>query len=84
MKLNTSLLNIINKTYQPDTFLEMKFGRYDLALKTDTDGRAIMIFLGKKDANGKIRGDRYARRLKFGRNNELIKDHWEHKGPATP
>jgi len=84
MKLTDTLIKVINKAYPENEFIETNFGRYDLSLKTDDDGRAIMIFIGKKDASGKIRGERYARRLKFGSNGEVIKDHWEHKGPATP
>jgi len=84
MKLTDTLITILNKPYEPDALVELKFSRYDLALKTDESGRAILIFIGRKDSNGKIRGERYARRLKFGSKGEMIKDHWEHKGPATP
>jgi len=84
MKLTDTLIKIINKTYQVNTLVELKFSRYDLAMKTDDAGRAILIFIGRKDANGKIKGERYARRLKLGLNGAVIKDHWEHKGPATP
>ena len=32
---------------------------------------------------GVIKGDRYARTLKYDRDGKLIKDHWERKGKAT-
>jgi hypothetical protein len=32
---------------------------------------------------GKIKGERYARTLKYDREGNLIKDHWELKGKAT-
>ncbi|WP_200815674.1 hypothetical protein [Pedobacter africanus] len=46
--------------------VELKSGRYDLAFKTDDKGRLILLFMGKKDACGKIMGERYARRLLIG------------------
>jgi hypothetical protein len=39
--------------------------------------------MGEKDANGKIKGDRYARRLVQNEDGTIVKDHWELKGPAT-
>jgi hypothetical protein len=41
------------------------------------------LFVGKADEAGNIRGDRYARTLKYDREGKLIKDHWERKGKAT-
>lgn len=81
--LKDPILKILSKIYQPDTMVELKFKRYDLAFKTDLKGRPILLFIGEKDVNGKIKGDRYARR--FLENNEgiLLKDHWDHKGKAS-
>ena len=63
--------------------IEMKFKRYDLAFKTDEKGRPILLFMGEKDANGKIKGERYARRLLENTEGIILKDHWDHKGKAT-
>ena len=84
MKLGEPLLKILNKCYQPLTLVETTFSRYDLAFKTDEEGRPILLFLGKKDSNGNIKGERYARRLKIDDDGKIIKDHWEHKGKVTP
>ena len=83
MELGDEILKILNKTYSPSTMVETTFKRYDLAFKTDEAGRPILLFMGKKDEEGKIKGERYARRLKFGNNGETIKDHWDNKGKAT-
>lgn len=83
MELGEQILKILNKTYDPDSFVEAKFKRYDLAFKTDNSGRPILLFMGEKDDQGKIKGERFARRLKLGTNGELLKDHWDHKGKAT-
>ncbi|MCJ8211569.1 hypothetical protein MUY27_17750 [Mucilaginibacter sp. RS28] len=54
-----------------------------MAFKTDERGRPVLLFIGQKDENGNIKGERFARRLKEGADGELIKDHWDHKGKAT-
>ena len=77
------LLKILSAIYEPSCLIERKFGRYDLAFKTDKDGRVILLFIGKKDSNGKIKGERYARRLVTDKEGKIIKDHWDHKGMAT-
>jgi hypothetical protein len=83
MELGEEVLKILNKTYDPNSMVETKFKRYDLAFKTDDAGRPILLFMGQKDAEGKIKGERFARRLKFGDQGEVIKDHWDNKGKAT-
>jgi len=83
MELREPILKIINKIYEPGVMIDLTFKRYDLAIKTDEKGRAILLFMGKKKDNGDIAGERYARRLKEDADGKIIKDHWEHKGKAT-
>ncbi len=84
MELKAPILSILNKQYQPDSLIETTFKRYDLSFKTDETGRPILLFLGQKDKDGKIRGERYARRIQTDKDGKVIKDHWDHKGKATP
>ncbi|WP_345955714.1 hypothetical protein [Mucilaginibacter sp. PAMB04168] len=83
MKLGEEVIKVLNKTYEPSTMVEMPFKRYDMAFKTDEAGRPILLFMGKKDEHGNIKGERFARRLKLGPDGSVIKDHWENKGPST-
>jgi hypothetical protein len=83
MELGEEVLKILNKTYDPSSMIETKFKRYDLAFKTDEAGRPILLFMGEKDEQGKIKGERFARRLKHGANGEVLKDHWDNKGKAS-
>ncbi|PRD48090.1 hypothetical protein [Sphingobacterium haloxyli] len=83
MSLKEPVLKIVNKEYEPLTMVERTVGRNNLMFKTDEAGRPVLLFIGKKDANGHIMGDRYSRRLKFDESGNLIKDHWERKGEAT-
>jgi hypothetical protein len=83
MELKEPVLKILSKQYEPSTMVETTFKRYDLAIKTDEYGRAVLLFMGTKDEKGNIKGERYARRLKVNDAGETVKDHWEHKGKAT-
>ncbi|AOM80854.1 hypothetical protein [Pedobacter steynii] len=81
--LKDAILKVLGKTYQPLTLVEIRFKRYDLAFKTDGDGCPVLLFMGEKDENGRIKGARYARRLLKAADGKVIKDHWDHKGKAT-
>jgi hypothetical protein len=81
--LKEPVLKILNKIYEPSSMVEVQFKRYDLAFKTDEEGRPILLFMGEKDAAGRIQGERYARRLVFDAEGKAVKDHWDHKGKAT-
>jgi hypothetical protein len=73
-------LKVLSKTYAPDKMIDQRFGRYDLAFKTDEAGRPVLLFMGKADEEGKIKGERFARRLQMGQDGKIIKDHWDNKG----
>jgi hypothetical protein len=83
MKLGELLLKHLNKKYLPSTMVRLEVKGYDIAAKTDENGNAIQAFVGKAGEDGTIKGDRYARTLKYDRDGVLIKDHWERKGKAT-
>ena len=83
MSLGDEILKKINKKFEPSTTLPLRYRSYDLVIVTDKEGNAIQLFLGKANEEGVIKGDRYARTLKYDREGNLIKDHWERKGKAT-
>ncbi|MDB5192984.1 MAG: hypothetical protein JWQ96_2547 [Segetibacter sp.] len=83
MALREELQKKLKKLYEPSTMVEMTFKGYDLSFKTDEKGNAILLFIGKKTEQGNIKGDRYGRTLKYDREGNVIKDHWEMKGKAT-
>jgi hypothetical protein len=80
MHIGDTLLKKLNKKYEPSTMVNLKFRDYDLALKTDEEGNPILMFIGKADESGMIRGDRYARRLLKDEEGKTVKDHWDYKG----
>lgn len=81
-ELKEPILKVLNKIYEPFSMVELRFKRYDLAIKTDEQGRPVLLFMGEKDAGGKIKGERYARRVVPDAERKILKDHWDHKGKA--
>jgi coenzyme F420-reducing hydrogenase alpha subunit len=83
MVLGDEILKILNKQYEPGQFINMKFKRYDIGFKTDEAGRPILVFIGQLDENGKIKGERFARRLILNEQGDIVKDHWDNKGKTN-
>jgi len=83
MALSEDLQKKLGKKYESSSMIEMKYKGYDVSFKTDDEGNAILLFIGKKTEQGTIKGERYARTLKKDREGKIFKDHWELKGKAT-
>lgn len=83
MKLGPELIKLLSQIYSPDSMVSMKFKGLDIAFKTNAEGQAILLFLGRADNTGNIKGSRYVRTLKKDEEDKILKDHWELKGKAT-
>ena len=83
MALSEDLQKKLGKIYEPSAMIETKYKGYDLSFKTDDEGNAVLLLIGKKTEQGTIKGERYARTLKKDREGRTFKDHWELKGKAT-
>jgi hypothetical protein len=83
MALSDHLRSKLRKKYQPSSLVEMKYKGNDLSFQTDDEGNPVLLFIGKKNREGNIRGERYRRTLKKNSEGVLIKDHWDLKGKAT-
>jgi hypothetical protein len=80
MPLGRAIIKILEKKYEPSSFIEQRFKGYDIGFKTDDEGNPVLLFLGHKTAEGSIKGQRYARRIVKDKNGKLLKDHWDDKG----
>jgi hypothetical protein len=80
MKLGPQLLKILAKSYEPSSLVDITFQGYDLTMKTDDAGQPILLFIGKRTTQGKIKGTRYARRLVTDNAGTITKDYWDNKG----
>ena len=80
MALSEVILKKINKVFAPNTWVEMQFRTYDIVLKTDDQGNAIQMFIGKMKEDGMIKGERYSRKIVKDKEGKIIKQHWDRKG----
>jgi hypothetical protein len=83
MAIGEDLQKKLSKKFEPSTMVEMKYKGYDLAFKTDDEGNAVQLFIGKKTERETIKGERYSRILKKDGEGKILKDHWELKGKAS-
>ena len=83
MKLSEGLIAKLSKTYEPAAMVNMHYNGKDVSFKTDKEGNPVLVFVGREDEAGNIKGERYARTLKKDAEGKVIKDHWERKGKAT-
>ena len=83
MPIGPELLKKLQQKYEPSSTLDLRYKRFDLTIKTDENGNAILLFIGERTASGSIKGERYVRTLIHDKQGRPIKDHWELKGKAT-
>lgn len=83
MSLDEKLLKKLNQHYEANTMVKSKHRGKDIAFKTDAEGNAIQLFIGRLTSNGNIQGQRYARLLVKDKNGITIKDHWDLKGKSS-
>jgi hypothetical protein len=83
MKLSEDLVKKLSKKHEPSSMIHDTFRGNDIAFKTDEEGNAIQLFVGKRKEDGTIKGERFARTLKRDKEGKVFKDHWEMKGKAT-
>jgi hypothetical protein len=84
MALNPALEAKLAKTYAAAAKIEDNFRGKDITFITDKTGQAITLFIGKRNPDGSITGERYARRLQYAPDGVTItKSHWDFKGKVT-
>lgn len=82
MKIGDKLLKELSKHYEPESTIDKKFGKYDLTLRTDEEGNPVILFIGSRNADGRITGNRFTRVIVRDANGKVLKDHWDSKGRA--
>ena len=83
MAISEDLVKKLAKKFPPGELSDLRYKGNDLTVKADEAGNAILLFIGKRQEDGHIRGERYARRLLFDEAGNPVKDHWELKGKST-
>ncbi|HEU4472395.1 MAG TPA: hypothetical protein VFR58_14985 [Flavisolibacter sp.] len=83
MKLGDDLIKKMSGKYEPSAMLPLHYRNNDIILRTDREGNAVQMFIGKANSSGIIKGDRYSRTIVRDREGKVIKDYWERKGRAS-
>jgi hypothetical protein len=83
MKLGPQILKILEKKYESESMIYTTFNRHDLAFRTDEEGNPVLLFLGKMNDKGQVKGLRYSRTLIKDTAGRITKDHLELKGKAS-
>ena len=80
MALSQKLIAKLSKHYAPQTRIDEAFRGKDMTFITNDRGEPVLLFIGTRQADGTIRGERYARRIVRGSDGSLMKSHWDNKG----
>jgi len=84
MPLNPRLQKLLEKDYAPQERFDSKFSGKDITYITNDFGEAVTLFIGKRQQDGSINGERYVRRIIRETNSQNIaKSHWELKGKVS-
>ncbi len=81
MALGEQLNKLLEKIYPPNQRIDDEFKGKAITFITNELGEPITLFIGKRNANGTIDGERYVRRIVRSHDGtSIIKSHWDLKG----
>jgi hypothetical protein len=84
MPIGSTLEKKLNKVYAPSSRIDEVFHGHDITMITNENGEPIHLFIGKRNDDGSIRGEHYARRIQREPGSErIVKSHWDNKGKVT-
>ena len=83
MALSAQLIKKLDQRYEVSSRIDLRYKGLDLSIKTNAEGFPVLLFIGQRNNEGVVKGDRYVRTLIFGDDGRKIKDHWELKGKAS-
>lgn len=84
MALNKKIELHLQKIFAPNARLDEKLLGKDVTFVTNEFGEPETLFIGKRQPDGAINGERYVRRIvRKPNSNELLKSHWELKGKVS-
>lgn len=84
MPLNPKLMKVLDKTYEPQERYDQKLLGKDITYITNEHGEPVTLYIGQRQQDGSINGERYVRRLvRQPGSLEIQKSHWENKGRVS-
>jgi hypothetical protein len=84
MAISEKLEKKLSKTYEPSSRVDEVFLGNDITIISNERGEAIHLFIGKRNEDGFIKGEHYARRIhREPGSDRIIKSYWDNKGKVT-
>ncbi|PRY15624.1 hypothetical protein CLV24_102246 [Pontibacter ummariensis] len=84
MPLNEKIEKVLNKVYQPKERYDTTLLKKDVTYITNELGEPVTLFIGKRNEDGSIAGERYVRTIVREPNSNVIrKSHWDLKGKVS-
>ena len=84
MPLNQKLQQELAKTYAPRQRYDKKFAGKDITYITNDLGEPVTLFIGNRNSDGSINGERFVRKIiRHADGQAILKSHWENKGKVT-
>ncbi|WP_299757186.1 hypothetical protein [uncultured Pontibacter sp.] len=81
MSINPKLQQLLEKVYKPNTRYDQNFAGKDITYITNELGEPVTLFIGRRNEDGSIAGERLVRRIvRQPQGNIILKSHWEKKG----
>lgn len=83
MPLHPQLAEKLGKRYAPSATIDDKFKGHDITFVTNAAGEPVTLFIGRRQPDGPIAGQRYVRTIKRGVDGQkVIHSHWDLKGTS--
>jgi len=64
MAIGVELEKKLRRKFEPSSMISMRNKNFDVMIRTNTDRNAVQLFMGKANAEGIIKGERYTRTFK--------------------
>ncbi|WP_375417243.1 hypothetical protein [uncultured Hymenobacter sp.] len=84
MPLHPQLAEKLSKLYEPSATIADRFKGHDITFVTNAAGEPVTLFIGRRQPDGHIAGQRYVRTIKRGGpdGQQVIHSHWDLKGTS--
>jgi hypothetical protein len=84
MPLSDKLQEKLNKVFEPSARINDHFKGNDITIITNESGEAVTLYIGKRNAGGAIKGERYVRTIKRDPlSGVIVSSHWDNKGKVS-
>ena len=81
MPFQSALEQKLAKRYEPSSSIQDNFRGKDITFITNKAGDPITLYIGKRNPDGTIMGERYARKIQYAPDEDtILKSHWDLKG----